>query len=618
MIRQARTSRAATILLGMLVAALILTPGAVAARGSLPPAAAPRERPADLAPALGADGSFRGTAGLAGTVDANAWTLVSNLAAGEPPRFAPAGVAVATPIGPWSALGSNGSGDGAIQGEVLALAVAGSDLYVGGNFVNAAGIAKADYIAKWNGSAWSALGSDGAGHRALNATVFALAISGSDLYAGGNFYDAAGIPEADRIAKWNGSAWFALGSNDSGNGALRGTVLALEASGGDLFVGGSFTNAAGIPEADDVAEWDGNAWSALGSNGSGDGALSYSGNDVVFALAVSGSDLYVGGFFTDAAGIPEADSVAGWNGSAWFALGSDGSGDGVIHYPSGIYALAAVGSTVYVGGGFTNAAGIPEADYLAKWNGSAWSALGSNGAGNGAINSLIRALVVSDGDVYAGGWFTDPAGIATADSLARWNGTTWSALGSNGSGDGALDSRVWALAVSGSALYVGGDFTSAAGIATADHVAEWALGVRKPDGRIRLGTGAFVGNDIYNTTGVGQRRHGSAPRGSGVTFGISIQNDGNGADRFTVKATGSVSSGYTVRYFRGATDITAEVVGGTYQTWSLAPAATYLITARVTVHSAAAVGSKVMRLVTLTSVGNGAKKDAVKFIGKRA
>ena len=103
-----------------------------------------------------------------------------------------------------------------------------------------------------------------------------------------------------------------------------------------------------------------------------------------------------------------------------------------------------------------------------------------------------------------------------------------------------------------------------------------------------------------------------------MTFGISIQNDGTSADSFTVKATGTATSKYTVKYFQGTTDITAAVVAGTYSTRSLAPAATYLITAKVTVKSSATVGSKVTRLVTITSVGDTAQKDAVKFIGKRA
>ena len=60
-------------------------------------------------------------------------------------------------------------------------------------------------MAKWNGSAWSALGSG------VDNSVHALAMSGSDLYVGGDF-SAAGGSSANRVAKWNGSAWSALGA----------------------------------------------------------------------------------------------------------------------------------------------------------------------------------------------------------------------------------------------------------------------------------------------------------------------------------------------------------------------------------------------------------------------
>ena len=66
-----------------------------------------------------------------------------------------------------------------------ALAVSGSEVYAGGFFTTAGGSA-ANYIAKWNGSSWSALGSG------LNDYVSALAVSGSDLYAGGGFTTAGG------------------------------------------------------------------------------------------------------------------------------------------------------------------------------------------------------------------------------------------------------------------------------------------------------------------------------------------------------------------------------------------------------------------------------------------
>jgi hypothetical protein len=72
-----------------------------------------------------------------------------------------------------------------MNNSVLALAVSGGDLYAGGSFTTAGGSA-ANYIAKWNGSSWAALGSG------MNSSVSALAVSGSELYAGGSFTTAGG------------------------------------------------------------------------------------------------------------------------------------------------------------------------------------------------------------------------------------------------------------------------------------------------------------------------------------------------------------------------------------------------------------------------------------------
>jgi hypothetical protein len=525
--------------------------------------------------------------------------------AGHGPRGARGGSQVTAAS--WSALGSN-SGNGALSSGVNALAVSGADLYAGGGFTNAAGNTNADLIARWSGNAWSAMGGNGA----IIGDVKAIAVSGSDVYVGGQFENVAGIPEADYVAKWNGTAWSALGG--SGNGALGDWVRALAVSGGDLYVGGDFTDAAGIPAADHLAKWNGSGWSALASNSGGTAAL----NDAVRALAVSGSDLYVGGDFTNAGGVGEADFVARWSGS-WSALGSGGSGVGAIG--GTVRALAVAGTDIVAGGDFANAAGVPEADRVARWSGGGWSALGSNGAGVAALNSTVYALAVSGSDVYVGGAFTDGGGIATADNLARWNGIAWSALGSNGSGNGALSTWVYALAVSGTDLYAAGVFLNAAGIPTADYVAKWgqaSAAVRQPDGRIRLGTGPFVGNDIYNATGKDQKRTGSAARGSTITFRLSVQNDGTGTDSFKLKATGAAASGYRVKYLDGTIDITGAVEAGNYATPSLAPGASRLITIKVKVKQGAAAGSRVTRVVTISSAADPTRRDAVKLVGKRA
>ncbi len=139
---------------------------------------------------------------------------------------------------------------------------------------------------------------------------------------------------------------------------------------------------------------------------------------------------------------------------------------------------------------------------------------------------------------------------------------------------------------------------------------------RRPDGLVRAGTGAFAGDDIYNLTGTSQKKTGKAAAGSTITFGVSVQNDGSAADSFRVQAGGSTTA-YNVKYKVGATDVTTAVVAGTYQTPSLAAGATHLVTVKVKVKSSAPAGSKVGRLVTITSVGDTSRKDAVKFVGKR-
>jgi len=175
----------------------------------------------------------------------------------------------------------------------------------------------------------------------------------------------------------------------------------------------------------------------------------------------------------------------------------------------------------------------------------------------------------------------------------------------------------------------GRDPGRAAGVAAADLVASLApasVVIRKPDGRIRLGTHGYpgnatpyglpyVGNNVYNATGTRQRataENFNELEGAFYTFDISIQNDGTRADRFKVKATGAATAGWTVTYVRGTTNITSAIVAGTYRTPLLAPGATYLIRARITITE----GGNLTRLVTIRSVADPTKIDAVKFAYK--
>src|SRR5258707_1236971 len=83
----------------------------------------------------------------------------------------------------------------------------------------------------------------------------------------------------------------------------------------------------------------------------------------------------------------------------------------------------------------------------------------------GANDGVLAAAVDGSGNLYIGGVFTAAGGV-TANHIAKWDGSSWGALGSGINGD------VFALAVSGSDLYAGGYFTTAGGIA-ANYIAKW-------------------------------------------------------------------------------------------------------------------------------------------------
>src|SRR5262245_55228866 len=92
----------------------------------------------------------------------------------------------------------------------------------------------------------------------------------------------------------------------------------------------------------------------------------------------------------------------------WISMGGIPGTDGQV------YAAAVDGSgNLYISGSFT-IVGDVVATNIAKWNGSSWSALGSG------MNGFVTALAVRAGDLYAGGEFTTAGGV-TANGVAKWN-----------------------------------------------------------------------------------------------------------------------------------------------------------------------------------------------------
>ena len=358
----------------------------------------------------------------------------------------------------WTGLGGGLAG-GPFLPRVTSLAVFdagnGAMLHAAGAFQTAGEVA-ASNIASWNGQSWSPLG-DGLNSQVESLTVFDVG-SGAALYAGGSFTAAGGV-QASRVARWDGSSWSGLGTGlDSGPGALLGFD---DGSGPALWAGGFFAVAGGVP-ANRIARWDGSSWASLGSG------LPAPVEEVVGFDDGTGSALYAAGSFTTAKGFV-ANRVARWDGTSWAALGSGMDGASDLVGPLAVFDDGS-GPGLYAGGRFVNAGGVV-VNNVARWDGSSWSALGS-----GVSNGVSALAVFDDGSgpaLYAAGGFTSAGGVS-ANRIARWNGSGWSALGS---GVGTVSSDlVFSLAVfddgAGPALYAGGQFTSAGGVA-ASRIAKW-------------------------------------------------------------------------------------------------------------------------------------------------
>ena len=316
---------------------------------------------------------------------------------------------------------------------------------------------------------WDHLGDRGTpGSDSLDLVASALAATPGALFVGGEFTDAGGIPAADRIATWNsGASWSAVSSSTSQ--ISNGRVSDIAVAAGKVYAGGTFQNAGGDADADFLAVWDGVSWKPF-CDATGP---AFGGN--VTSLEIVGQTLYVGGSFQNGADIASADYLLACD----LETGAPSSTvlDPAHPFAGPVYALTADSNgTLYAGGGFINLENHPAADNVAfRPSGGSWQPMGAGAGPCGcAVTTFVRGLTAVGTDVYVGTDANDVAGIPQADHVARWDGSAWSAVGADSGGANGwfpTTTSINALASTGSHLFVTGTFLNAGGDARADHVA---------------------------------------------------------------------------------------------------------------------------------------------------
>lgn len=319
--------------------------------------------------------------------------------------------------------------------------------------------------------------------------IYALLI-GRDgkVYAAGDFTEMGGVANTLRIAYFDPADGAWHAMGTGANGDVR---TLTEGPDGSIYAGGAFTSMGGVANTKCVARWDGSAWNAISTGG-------VAATTRVYALEwdASSTYLYAGGDFTDI-GASGADYLARFDGAAWVAVGSTTAINGIVY---SLERAPGNPSGMYLGGAFTNAGAVAAADHIALWSGSAYSALSTG------MNSDVFAINAQpNGTLVIGGAFTTAGGV-TVTYNALWNGTGFTPIATN------MNAAIYAVANGpGQSLYIGGAFSTAGSFTLQSGFGIW--------------TGsAFALPDVLITTGATVQAIAVAPDGTiyvGSDLGVS-------------------------------------------------------------------------------------------------
>jgi hypothetical protein len=283
----------------------------------------------------------------------------------------------------------------------------------------------------------------------VNAAVFTTATDGINLYVGGRF-SAVNPYSAPRLAIVDQASGNLATTCDLGTGFLGSYVTAIATVGNSIYVAGDFSQYRGVAVGK-LAKIDATTC-AIDPVFIGGGGFGAEPGGAVSAFAVSGSSLYVVGNISSYRGktIPRMVKLDLTTGAADLAFSPSPQPDA----PS--EAIVVSGTSVYVGGGFTHVGGVAT-PYLAKLD-AASGAVDTAFAAAPGPDSFVYALAIAGNQLYVGGSFTHFAGVQTA--LARLDATS-GALDTVFTQSVANVSQVSSLLVSGSSLYIGRMFPGA-------------------------------------------------------------------------------------------------------------------------------------------------------------
>lgn len=317
----------------------------------------------------------------------------------------------------WSSLGEVADGNGlkVTTFDPDGDGPAPEHIVVAGIFTSFAGIA-ANNIAMYDGKNWSAMGA--------GLDIYPPGFATFDADGGGPerpmLYAAFGnIPGGPGtqgfIYRWDGTNWEPLpDAFVSSNGPPQTLGLTTFDPDGDgpksrqLVVIGNFNTVGGV-SANHIAAYDGHGWSSfnLPNSVSLQSVFTWDRNNDGHEVIV------VGGPFTSIGSI-NARGAAVWDGVSWSPLGAGFGRSKLPHtLPNYPYAFEVFNNELFATGNFNLAEGGP-ADFIARWNGKAWTPFGGGLGGAGTALKTLPAHGDRSAILNVAGFFQHVNGMPSA------------------------------------------------------------------------------------------------------------------------------------------------------------------------------------------------------------
>lgn len=229
----------------------------------------------------------------------------------------------------------------------------------------------------------------------------------NDTLYGTGFFTEICGTSADYVAKWDGTNWLATSVQLSNPGHT------LKSINNELFIGAYIETI----DSNWLYHFDGSNLNKWGDGVYLTTATGFSELPNIYDIVEFNSQIYVCGEF-DKVGGQSISGIMKWNGSSWEDVGGgllgNIQGSSPLMYPHQMYVH---NNELYIVGNFRYAGGI-EVNGVAKWDGTTWTALGSG------FNSTVYAVGSYSGELFVGGDFTQ-SGSQALGRIAKWDGTDW-------------------------------------------------------------------------------------------------------------------------------------------------------------------------------------------------